>query len=71
MKVSVSLPSEDVEFLDAYAQAHALSSRSAAVQQAIRMLRGQELPDAYDHAWEEWETTGQGELWDRVAGDGL
>ena len=71
MKLSVSLPSEDVEFLDAYAHAHALSSRSATIHQAIRMLRRQELPDAYDHAWEERETAGEDEVWDRVAGDGL
>jgi hypothetical protein len=29
MKVSLRLPDEDVKFLDAYAQAYSLSSRSA------------------------------------------
>lgn len=71
MKVSVSLPGEDVEFLDAYADAHALSSRSAVVQQAIRVLRREELPNAYGQAWEEWEAAGERELWDQFAGDGL
>jgi Arc/MetJ-type ribon-helix-helix transcriptional regulator len=71
MKVSVSLAGEDVEFLDAYAEAHAFASRSAVVKQAIRALRLGELPDAYGQAWEEWETAGEGELWEQAAGDGL
>jgi Arc/MetJ-type ribon-helix-helix transcriptional regulator len=71
MKVSVSLAGEDVEFLDAYARAHAFPSRSAVVKQAIQSLRLGELPDAYGHAWDEWETGGEGELWERTAGDGL
>jgi Arc/MetJ-type ribon-helix-helix transcriptional regulator len=71
MKVSVSLPDDDVEFLDAYAQAHAFSSRSAVVQRAIRTLRLEELPDAYREAWEEWRTTGESTVWDETAGDGL
>jgi Arc/MetJ-type ribon-helix-helix transcriptional regulator len=71
MKVSVSLPAEDVEFLDAYASAHAFSSRSAALQQAIRILRMSELDDAYGAAWAEWEASGEGALWDATAGDGL
>jgi Arc/MetJ-type ribon-helix-helix transcriptional regulator len=71
MKLSVSIPGEDVEFLDAYAEAHALSSRSAVVHQAIRVLRREQLPDAYAEAWEEWDAAGEGELWDRASGDGL
>lgn len=71
MKVSVSLAGEDVEFLDAYARAHAISSRSAVVHQAIRALRSGELPDAYAQAWEEWEGAGEGELWAQAAADGL
>lgn len=71
MKVSVSLPGEDIEFLDAYAEAHALSSRSAVVQRAIRVLRRELLPDAYGRAWEEWDAAGERELWDQVVGDGL
>ena len=43
MKVSVSLPDADVEYLDAYAQAQGLDSRSAAVQKAVRLLRASEL----------------------------
>jgi len=39
MKLSVSLSDEDVEFLDEYARSKRLSSRSAAVQRAVRLLR--------------------------------
>ena len=51
MKVSVSIPSVDVEFLDSYAHEHGIESRSAAIQQAIRLLRASELGDAYELAW--------------------
>ena len=71
MKVSVSLPGEDVEFLDAYADAHSFPSRSAVVQQAIRALRLGELSDAYAPAWEEWASSGEAALWEPTAGDGL
>jgi hypothetical protein len=69
MKLSVSLPDEDVEFLNAYAQAHALS-RSAAVRRAIGELRAGQLSHAYGQAWDEWTSTADADLWDAVAGDG-
>lgn len=71
MKVSVSLRGEDVEFLDAYVEAHAFPSRSAAVQQAIRLLRLGELGDAYGPAWEEWANSGQADVWELTVDDGL
>ncbi|MDX2382178.1 MAG: ribbon-helix-helix domain-containing protein, partial [Acidimicrobiia bacterium] len=43
MKVSVSVPDEDIEFLDKYAKTHRVASRSAALQHAIRLLRASEL----------------------------
>jgi hypothetical protein len=71
VKISVSLPGEDGEFLDEYASAHALTSRSAAVHHAIHSLRRRELPDAYEQAWAEWESADDSGLWDSAAGDGL
>jgi hypothetical protein len=53
MKLSVSLPEEDVVFLNDYAEAHALS-RSAVVHEAIRGLRG-ELSGCCDETWDEWD----------------
>jgi Arc/MetJ-type ribon-helix-helix transcriptional regulator len=71
MKISVSLSGEDMAFLDAYASAHAIPSRSAVVQQAIRALRLGDLDDAYGKAWEEWSESGEADLWEATAGDGL
>ena len=71
MKPSVSLPGEDVAFLDAYADAHEMASRSAVVQQAIGALRREQLPNAYRQAWEEWGVSADAEAWDQAVGDGL
>ena len=71
MKLSVSLPDEDVDFLDAYARAQGFSSRSAVVHQAVRLLRASELSPAYQDAWAEWSNGDDADLWDTTAGDGL
>lgn len=71
MKISVSLPEEDVEFLDSYAQSQGYESRSAVVHTAVRMLRSSKLGDAYADAWREWEESGDAELWDKATSDGL
>jgi Arc/MetJ-type ribon-helix-helix transcriptional regulator len=71
VKVSVSLPGEDVEFLDAYAAAHAFTSRSAVLHQAVRALRMDELRESYGPAWDEWAETGEAEAWEPATGDGL
>lgn len=71
MKLSVSLPDEDVATLDDYARAQGLRSRSAALQRAIRMLRHPELEQDYAAAWQEWETTGEEAAWEAAVADGL
>jgi Arc/MetJ-type ribon-helix-helix transcriptional regulator len=71
MKVSVSLPGEDLMFLDAYARAHAYPSRSAVVHQAISALRLGELHEAYGDSWAEWSASGEADSWDAVASDGM
>jgi Arc/MetJ-type ribon-helix-helix transcriptional regulator len=71
MKVSVSLPDDDVEYLDAYARDHGIESRSAVVQQAVRLLRASELGPAYEGAWTEWSRGDDAELWEVATGDGL
>lgn len=70
MKVSVSLPGEDVDFLDGYAREQGLDSRSAALQKAVRLLRAAELGTAYESAWDEWIASGEAQVWDATAGDG-
>ncbi|MEO8697152.1 MAG: ribbon-helix-helix domain-containing protein [Acidimicrobiales bacterium] len=71
MKVSVSLPDEDVEFLDAYAKSKGIESRSAVVHKAVRLLRASELGAAYEEAWQEWAESGSADEWDAVTGDGF
>jgi Arc/MetJ-type ribon-helix-helix transcriptional regulator len=71
MKVSVSLPGEDVQFLDEYAREQGLDSRSAAVHRAVRLLRAGELGGAYESAWREWASSEDGAPWDSTTGDGL
>ncbi len=71
MKLSVSLPPEDVEFLDAFAQSRGYQSRSAAVQKAVALLRHDELSGAYADAWQTWDESGDAGAWEAVAADGL
>jgi Arc/MetJ-type ribon-helix-helix transcriptional regulator len=70
MKVSVSLPDDDVDFLDSYADRTGFASRSAVVHKAVRLLRASELGAAYEDAWTTWEASDDGTLWDGTAGDG-
>jgi len=67
----VSLPKEDVEFLDSYARSVGARSRSAVLQRAVGLLRAAELGPAYAQAWQEWEAGGDSEIWESVSGDGI
>ena len=71
MKLSISLSEDEVATIDNYARAAGLSSRSAAIQQAIRLLGDPELEDAYAAAWDEWEASGDAVGWESTVGDGL
>lgn len=71
MKISVSLPGEDLAFLDEYARAHAQPSRSAVVHQAIRALRLGDLREAYSDSWTEWDASGEAAVWDATVADGI
>ena len=71
MKVSVSLPDDDVEYLDRYASTQGLPSRSAALHRAVRLLRASELGAAYEDAWADWTEAGEADAWDPTASDGL
>ena len=71
MKISVSLPDEDVAYLDAYVAEQGYESRSAVVHKAVRLLKASQLGAAYEDAWSEWNDAGEGETWDHAVGDGL
>ena len=71
MKLSVSLPEEDISYIDDYAHRRGSASRSAVLHRAIDLLRESELEDAYAAAWNEWDVGGDGELWNATSSDGL
>ena len=66
---SVSLPSDDVEFLDEYAREQGLESRSAALHRAVRLLRTAELAASYEGAWDEWAAGDNADRWEPTTGD--
>jgi Arc/MetJ-type ribon-helix-helix transcriptional regulator len=71
MKLSVSLPEDDVRFLDGYADERGVTSRSAVVHHAIDLLRAAGLESEYEAAGQEWEVAEDAALWDSTAGDGI
>lgn len=71
MKLSVSLPDEDVAILDEFARTAGLTSRSAALHHAVRMLLLPGLEQDYEAAWQEWEESGDQAAWSATAIDGM
>lgn len=71
MKLSVSLPDEDVAFLDEYATEAGIGTRSAVLQCAVAALRAQRLEQDYEAAFAEWEASGEAALWEATLDDGL
>lgn len=71
MKLSVSLPDEDVAILDEFVRTSGLPSRSAALHHAVRMLRLPDLEQDYAAAWQEWEASGDQAAWSATAADGV
>lgn len=70
MKLSVSLPEEDVALLDEYVRTAGLPSRSAALRHAVHLLRLPDLEQDYEAAWQEWEATGDQAAWSATTADG-
>lgn len=71
MKLSVSLPDEDVRFLDEYAMNEGIDSRSAVLHRAVRLLQSAGLGRAYELAWQEWDAGEDSVLWDATVEDGI
>ena len=65
-KVSVSLPAFLLEFVENYKVAHQCKSRSQVIEQALELLRSQELEAAYREAAQEVDP-----IWDVTIADGL
>jgi Arc/MetJ-type ribon-helix-helix transcriptional regulator len=66
-KVSLSLSEGDIAFLDLETLSGRYASRSAAVQDAVRLLRESRLADAYAEAFAD----GYDDEWDAADADGL
>ena len=71
MKLSVSIPDEDVRVLDEYVARRPGASRSGALHVAIELLRERSLVEQYDVAMDEWTASGEAGTWDATAGDGI
>ena len=67
VKLSISLPDEDVEYLDALDA----PSRSAAVHQAIVRARQASLEADYSEAFKEWHESSNARAWDSHNPDGI
>ncbi|MGO2747251.1 ribbon-helix-helix domain-containing protein [Microbacterium sp.] len=66
-KISLSLSDEDLAFLETEALTGRYASRSAAIQDAVRLLRESRLTDAYAEALAE----GYDDDWDLATNDGI
>jgi len=71
VKISVSLPSDDVAVLDAYVRSSGAGSRSAALHHAVDLLRRVDLVHDYEAAMVEWESSSDEGAWDVAVADGL
>lgn len=71
MKLSISLPDDDVAALDAYVKRAGLPSRSAGVQRAVQMLRHPDLEEDYAEAWAQWSADESSAPWESAVGDGV
>lgn len=71
MKVSVSIPDSDLDYLDEQVTAGLYPTRSAAVHAAIRSLRTRDLEAQYAEAGREWRESGEQAVWDATLADGL
>ncbi len=69
MKISISLPDDDVLFLDAYAKSQGISSRSAVMHRAVVALKTSHLGNDYADAWQQWADS-DGKIWDAMLSDG-
>jgi Predicted transcriptional regulators containing the CopG/Arc/MetJ DNA-binding domain len=70
MKLSVSLPQNDVDFIDDYVARTELTTRSGVVQRALELLRASQLEEVYGAAWDEWSDSADASAWEAASADG-
>lgn len=66
MKISVSLPDDECVFLDQCVADGLYPSRSAVLLRALRLLKSADLGKMYAEAFEEWNLSDEGKLWDAL-----
>lgn len=66
-----SVPVASRVLLHSYAASQGYASRSAVLHEAVRLLRASELGPAYEDACEEWARSGDDQVWDTAAADGV
>lgn len=71
MKISVSLPTDDLAFVDEYAARTGAASRSMVIHQAIGLLRMSELEESYAETWLDWDASEDARLWRATVADGI
>lgn len=70
-KISMSIDSSLVQFIESYQSKHHLSSRSEVMTEALNLLRQQDLREQYRAAMIEWCESEDAALWENTVGDGL
>lgn len=70
-KLSVSVHSQLAQFIERYQEAHGVPTKSEVVERALELLQKNELRQQYAEAYKEWAESGEAELWNLTAGDGL
>jgi putative addiction module CopG family antidote len=71
MKVSVSIPDDDVAYLQSQVDAGRFPSRSAVLHAAVRGMRDRDRSADYAAAWDEWAESGDAALWEATIADGF
>jgi putative addiction module CopG family antidote len=71
VKVSVSIPEEDLAYVESQIAAGRFPSRSAVMHAAIKSLRTRDLEAQYAAAAKEWVESGEDVVWDAAIADGL
>ena len=65
-KISISLPSSLIQFLEIYKTTYQYKSRSQVIEKALKQMQEQEMEQAYKEANQEIDVA-----WDLTVADGL
>ena len=71
MKVSVSIPDDDLAYLETQIAAGRYPTRSAAFHAAVKSLRSRDLEAQYAEAMAEWRESPDSTAWETTVGDGI